>query len=162
MPGQTKLTQRRAQVEEARVAWGAWVFGAAVAAEAPNSSCARKQCGPLGSIQDYDERVTQGHRGHLSENYSPLISPTLGPPTRKPWAVKVLREKHNMQIYMPLMKWKELFHCQNTVGRLRLHPSLQPTLRDGRLYVPSSGLGLLLCSCPLTFSILGLFSTSYM
>ena len=38
MPGQTKLTQRRAQVEEARVAWGAWVFGAAVAAEAPNST----------------------------------------------------------------------------------------------------------------------------
>ena len=46
------------------MAWGAWVFGAAVAAEAANSSWAQKQCGPLGSIQDYDESVTQGHRGH--------------------------------------------------------------------------------------------------
>ena len=56
------------------------MFGAAVAAEAANSSWAQKQCGPLGSIQDYDERVTQGHRGHMPENYSPLISPTLGLP----------------------------------------------------------------------------------
>lgn len=32
LPGQSKLTQRKAQVEEARMAWGggAWVFGAAV------------------------------------------------------------------------------------------------------------------------------------
>lgn len=62
---------------------GLGVWGCS-AAEAPNSTWARKQCGPLGSVQDYDERVTHGHRGHMSENDSPLIAPTLGPPTHKP------------------------------------------------------------------------------
>ena len=45
MPGQAKLSQRKAQVEEARadkarMAWVAQVFGAAVAPEEPNSSWA--------------------------------------------------------------------------------------------------------------------------
>ena len=70
------------------MAWGGLGVWGCSAAEAPTSSWARNQCGPLGSMPDYDERETHGHRGHMSENENPLIATTLGPPTRKPWRLK--------------------------------------------------------------------------